>query len=157
MIVPAPGRFSITKGSLSALRSSSASKRVKMSVGPPAPNGTIILIGCDGYSCAVHGAAATNDNIAKATSDETRWTVVMGRRSVGKRAETTLCAERRGTLWDPRRVGPGRRGGQIVSVGATLAEVGGGDGFVQGSTTEWKPGDIAGPAGGEIESGSSDP
>src|SRR5258708_628834 len=95
MIVPAPGRFSITKGSLSALRSSSASKRVKMSVGPPAPNGTIILIGCDGYSCAVHGAAATNDNIAKATSDETRWTVVMGRRSVGKRAETTLCAERR--------------------------------------------------------------
>src|SRR5260370_27667851 len=136
MIVPAPGRFSITKGSLSALRSSSASKRVKMSVGPPAPNGTIILIGCDGYSCAVHGAAGANDNIAKATSDETRWTVVMGRRSVGKRAETTLCAERRRTLWDPRRMGPGRRGGQIRSRAATPAPGGGGAGFPQEITPD---------------------
>jgi hypothetical protein len=48
MMVPAPGRFSITNGSPSALRNSSASKRVKMSVGPPAPNGTIILIGREG-------------------------------------------------------------------------------------------------------------
>src|SRR5262249_32162101 len=43
MMVPAPGRFSMTNGSLSALRSSSPSARVKISVGPPAPHGTIIL------------------------------------------------------------------------------------------------------------------
>src|SRR5258707_13241548 len=122
MIVPAPGRFSITKGSLSALRSSSASERVKMSVGPPAPNGTIILIGCDGYSCAVHGAAAANDNIAKATSDETRGTLVMGHRSVGS-APKRRYAPRAATLCDPRRMGLGRRMGKIVSVAARLVQV----------------------------------
>src|SRR5208283_5074208 len=57
MVVPAPGLFSITKVWCSDLRNSSAMARVYTSVGPPAPNGTMILTERDGYSSALLGGA----------------------------------------------------------------------------------------------------
>src|SRR4051794_14223581 len=48
----APGRFSTTNDPLSWVLKPCAIKRAAISVGPPAPNGTIMRTVLDGYSCA---------------------------------------------------------------------------------------------------------
>src|SRR5712671_2443854 len=48
----APGRFSTTNAPLSWVLKPCAIKRAAISVGPPAPNGTIIRTVRDGYCCA---------------------------------------------------------------------------------------------------------
>src|SRR5215470_4693684 len=54
---PAPGLFSTTTGTPSARLIASAAGRPMMSATPPGGNGTIIVIGRDGYaSCATAGS-----------------------------------------------------------------------------------------------------
>jgi hypothetical protein len=49
----------------SDVRMASLRLRASVSTGPPAPNGTIRVTGCDGYDCAT--AARTNAKTAMAT------------------------------------------------------------------------------------------
>src|SRR4030095_4522504 len=66
---PAPALFSMTTGEPSARPIASASGRPTISATPPGGNGTIIVIGFDGYaSCAAGGDAAAS----AATSTITR-------------------------------------------------------------------------------------
>src|SRR5262249_27309547 len=52
MVDPAPVTFSTMMGWPSDIRMPSLKTRPSVSVGPPAGNGTIIVMGCVGYSCA---------------------------------------------------------------------------------------------------------
>ena len=63
---PAPGRFSITTGWRSDSPIFSATVRAVRSAIPPAPNGTTMRIGFDGYvsEAIANGAATTSTNVA---------------------------------------------------------------------------------------------
>ena len=56
MLAPAPVIFSMTTDWPSDVRMRSPRMRASVSVGPPAGNGTIIVIGRDGKVCAWTGA-----------------------------------------------------------------------------------------------------
>src|SRR5919106_2946164 len=64
MFPPAPGRFSTTTCCPHALVSSWPMTRATRSVVPPAGNGTITLIGFDGYGSAARAAALASRSIA---------------------------------------------------------------------------------------------
>src|SRR5262245_52429950 len=76
MIEPAPGRSSTTKGCLSASDRCWARTREYTSAGPPAPNGTMILTGRVGKSCA--NKAAGQDGISASVSANATTTTLRG-------------------------------------------------------------------------------
>src|SRR5262249_42202598 len=63
---PAPARFSTTTGCFSTCPIASATGRATVSATPPGGNGTIIVIGWFGYSCAASGDAASSSRNASA-------------------------------------------------------------------------------------------
>src|SRR5262245_18032448 len=63
---PAPARFSTTSGCFSKCPIASATGRGNVSATPPGGNGTIIVIGRFGYSCAASGNAASSSRNASA-------------------------------------------------------------------------------------------
>src|SRR5712671_5785038 len=80
----APGRFSTTNDPLSWVLKPCAIKRAAISVGPPAPNGTIIRTVRDGYCCAQEtdhelekGTARTPASKASKASKVARLTRVL--------------------------------------------------------------------------------
>ncbi len=68
MIEPAPGLFSITTGCFIASDRYWPTCRENTSAGPPAPNGTTILIGFVGYSCAGADAGQASANAGNKAS-----------------------------------------------------------------------------------------
>src|SRR5713101_7711601 len=65
MVPDAPVTFSMITGTPSDVRIASLRLRARVSTGPPAPNGTIRVTGCDGYGCAVATPANAKCAIAK--------------------------------------------------------------------------------------------
>src|SRR5690606_9736147 len=76
MVPPAPARFSTTTVWPRVGRMASASERATLSVGPPAANGTIILIGRSGYS--PWAAPAAKSALAASSTDSVRGKSLMG-------------------------------------------------------------------------------
>src|SRR5438128_4754561 len=72
MIEPAPGRSSTTNGCLSASDRCWARTREYTSAGPPAPNGTTILTGWVGYSCAETPHQGSSKAIKRTTATTLR-------------------------------------------------------------------------------------
>src|SRR5690606_40396310 len=62
----APGRFSTITGSPTCSCIASATTRAIVSIPPPAPKGTTVVIGFDGKSAAIEAVAALNTNAPKA-------------------------------------------------------------------------------------------
>ena len=75
--LPPPGRFSITIGWPSALLTCGSMMRARLSVPPPAPNGTTRRIARVGYDCAKAGA--THAQITAATQNDSfsRMTILL--------------------------------------------------------------------------------
>src|ERR1700730_16545628 len=65
MVPDAPVTFSMMTAWPSDARMASLRLRARVSTGPPAPNGTIRVMGCDGYGCAA--ATRSNARTAMAT------------------------------------------------------------------------------------------
>src|SRR5713226_7318450 len=73
MVPDAPVTFSMMTAWPSGVRMASLRLRARVSTGPPAPNGTIRVTGCDGYGCPT--AARTNARMAMAKPRESFLTV----------------------------------------------------------------------------------
>src|SRR5215207_1912224 len=68
MVPAAPVTFSITTVSFSVARIFSPMTRASTSLGPPAANGTMMVIGFDGNVCACADATSANNPAATAAS-----------------------------------------------------------------------------------------
>src|SRR5262245_40088297 len=93
MVPDAPVTFSMTTAWPSDLRIASLRVRARVSTGPPAPNGTIRVTGCDGNGCAT--AAPAHIEVARARPrDNLRTLHPLWSHGPGETTITTFATER---------------------------------------------------------------
>src|SRR5215475_1654297 len=76
MVAPPPGRFSMTMDWLRRVPSAWVMNRAMVSIGPPAGNGTISLIGFSGYPCAATFGATPRTPAAIAAPKMSRLAIM---------------------------------------------------------------------------------
>src|SRR6516165_3567616 len=76
MVAPPPGRFSMTIDWLRRVPSAWIMNRAMVSIGPPAGNGTISLIGFSGYPCAATFGATPRTPAAIAAPKMSRLAIM---------------------------------------------------------------------------------